>query len=64
VYVVPAATPDVSSTEIRRRLRAGEPIAGMVPDPVEQHIRQHRLYLEDVPSGLIHSTADQLHGKD
>jgi hypothetical protein len=36
----------------------------MVPDPVEQHIRQHRLYLEDVPSGLIHSTADQLHGKD
>jgi len=64
VYVVPAATPDVSSTEIRRRLRAGEPITGMVSDPVEQHIRQHHLYLEDVPSGLIHSTADQLHGKD
>ena len=38
---VTAATPDVSSTDIRRRLRAGESIAGLVPDGVERHIRQH-----------------------
>ena len=64
VYVLPAATPDVSSTEIRRRLRAGESIAGLVPDLVDAHIRQHRLYLDDSSSGLIHSAADHLHGKD
>jgi len=64
VYVVPAATPDVSSTEIRRRLRAGESIDGLVPDLVDVHIRHHRLYLDDSSSGLIHSAADHLHGKD
>ena len=64
VYVLPAATPDVSSTEIRRRLRAGESIAGLVPDLVDAHIRHHRLYLDDSSSGLIHSAADHLHGKD
>ena len=44
VFLVEARTADVSSSEIRRRLRAGEPIAGMVPEPVEAHIRRHRLY--------------------
>lgn len=46
VFVVNARTPDVSSTEIRRRLRAGEEVTGLVPGPVETHIRQHRLYLD------------------
>lgn len=46
VFVVNARTPDVSSTEIRRRLRAGEAVTGLVPGPVETHIRQHRLYLD------------------
>ncbi len=35
---------DVSSTEIRRRVRAGESIAGMVPDPVREYIEAHGLY--------------------
>ena len=46
VFLVEAATPDVSSTDIRHRLRAGESIAGLVPALVENHIRRHRLYSE------------------
>jgi nicotinate-nucleotide adenylyltransferase len=46
VFLIDAPTTDVSSTEVRRRLRAGERISGLVPAPVEAHIRRHRLYLE------------------
>jgi nicotinate-nucleotide adenylyltransferase len=44
IFLIDAATPDVSSTEIRRRLAAGEPVTGMIPEAVERHVRQHRLY--------------------
>ncbi|MEO7274909.1 MAG: nicotinate-nucleotide adenylyltransferase [Vicinamibacterales bacterium] len=44
IYLVSAATPDVSSTDIRRRLRASAPVAGLVSDAVDRHIRQHALY--------------------
>ncbi len=53
VFLVDAATPNVSSTDIRRRLREGTPVTGMVPPPVEDHIVRHRLYTEP-------STADHL----
>lgn len=46
VFLVDAPTPDVSSTAIRRRLRANESIAGLVPAAVERHIVRHRLYTE------------------
>jgi nicotinate-nucleotide adenylyltransferase len=46
VFLVDASTPDVSSTQVRRRLRAGEPITGLVPAAVERHILRHRLYVE------------------
>ena len=36
---------DVSSTEVRRRVAAGESIADLVPDAVARYIEQHRLYL-------------------
>jgi len=41
------ATPlvDVSSTEIRRRVKAGQPIDDMVPPDVARYIADHRLYL-------------------
>ena len=45
VILVEAHTPDVSSTDIRRRARAGENLAGLVPDSVAHYIRAHRLYL-------------------
>jgi nicotinate-nucleotide adenylyltransferase len=36
---------DVSSTEVRRRVAAGESIADLVPDAVARYIEQRRLYL-------------------
>ena len=40
-------TPEVavSSTEVRRRLRTGEPVRYLVPDAVAAYIAQHSLYL-------------------
>ena len=35
---------DVSSTEVRRRVAAGESIAGLVPDAVASYIELRRLY--------------------
>ncbi len=46
VILVEAHTPDVSSTEIRRRVRAGQSLSGLVPDAVAGYIAAHRLYLE------------------
>src|SRR5687768_15400952 len=45
VYSVEANTPDVSSTNIRRRVGAGESIDGLVPSSVADHIRRHHLYV-------------------
>lgn len=38
------ATVPVSSTEIRRRVRAGEPIDDLVPPPVSRYIDHYELY--------------------
>ena len=35
---------EISSSDIRARLRAGRSIRYLVPGPVERYIRQHRLY--------------------
>lgn len=53
VFLVDVKTPDVSSTDIRRRLGAHESITGLVPPAVERHIERHRLYAET-------RTADQV----
>jgi nicotinate-nucleotide adenylyltransferase len=45
VILVEANTPDVSSTDIRRRARAGENLIGLVPESVAHYIRAHHLYL-------------------
>jgi nicotinate-nucleotide adenylyltransferase len=37
-------TPAVSASEVRRAVAAGESIAGMVPEAVEQYIKAHHLY--------------------
>ncbi len=37
-------TPDLSASEIRRRVREGKPIEGLVPEPVRQYIQEHHLY--------------------
>jgi nicotinate-nucleotide adenylyltransferase len=44
IWLLDWPTPDVSSTDIRRRLRENESIAGMVPENVEAYIRRYGLY--------------------
>jgi len=44
VILVEARTPDVSSTEIRRRARAGASLSGLVPESVAAYIQTHGLY--------------------
>lgn len=39
---------EISSTDIVRRLRDGDSVRYLVPDPVLDYIRQHRLYKEPV----------------
>lgn len=41
--------PNVSSTEVRRRLRAGEPVDGLVPTAVARYARDHALYRDVAP---------------
>jgi nicotinate-nucleotide adenylyltransferase len=36
--------PEVSSTEVRRRLHSNEPVEGIVPASVMDYIAEHRLY--------------------
>ncbi|MDZ7816922.1 MAG: nicotinate-nucleotide adenylyltransferase [Planctomycetota bacterium] len=42
--IVEARQLDISSTEIRKRIRQGEPVHDMVPEPVLNYINTHRLY--------------------
>jgi nicotinate-nucleotide adenylyltransferase len=41
---VPASPLDISSTDLRRRLRRGEEVGGLIPDDVIRCIRQRGLY--------------------
>ena len=54
IFLVEAATRDVSSTLIRRRVADGQPIGDLVPGSVARHIAAHNLY----------RTEDVLHGHD
>jgi nicotinate-nucleotide adenylyltransferase len=43
--VLPLPMLDISSTDIRRRVKAGADISALVPPPVARYIETHRLYL-------------------
>jgi len=45
IFLVSTITPDVSSTEIRRRAASGEPLDGLVPPAVATYIAAHHLYV-------------------
>src|SRR5262245_53754446 len=60
IVLIDAATPDVSSTAIRRRLAAGESVDGLVPPAVAAHIGKHGLYT-GTPTL---AAADHLHGEN
>jgi nicotinate-nucleotide adenylyltransferase len=69
IILIDAPTADVSSTAIRDRLAAGEPIAGLVLPSVQQHIERHGLYTPITPgrraSDAPHtSPAGRLHGQE
>ena len=44
VFLLDCSTPDVSSTGIRARARAGRSLVGLVPPEVDDYIRRHGLY--------------------
>ena len=50
IFLIDAATANVSATAIRRARAHSEPIAGMVPPQVRQHIEQHALYEDVTPA--------------
>jgi nicotinate-nucleotide adenylyltransferase len=58
IFIVAASTTAVSSTEVRRRLGAGEPLDSLMPRSVAEYARRHALY---VPTP---SPADALHDED
>jgi nicotinate-nucleotide adenylyltransferase len=69
IYLIDAPTANVSSTAIRGALSNGEPIAGLVPLPVQQHIEQHALYSRSAPADeagadVVNRPAGRLHGQD
>jgi nicotinate-nucleotide adenylyltransferase len=55
IFLIHAATRDVSSTQIRDRVEAGASLADLVPPRVADYIRRHGLY-------SFTPTADDLHG--
>jgi nicotinate-nucleotide adenylyltransferase len=44
-HVVQIPQLDISATDIRRRVRDGEPIDGLVPESVREYIHHHRLFI-------------------
>jgi nicotinate-nucleotide adenylyltransferase len=59
IILLDATTADVSSTAIRQRRLDEEPIAGLVPPNVQQHIEHHGLYSSMTP-GRRRSDASQV----
>jgi len=48
-HVIDLPAMDVSATDVRRRIGAGESIAGLVPESVRSYIARHRLYASVEP---------------
>lgn len=44
IRLVPFEKQEISSTLIRRKVKNGERLTGLVPEGVEQYIAEHRLY--------------------
>jgi nicotinate-nucleotide adenylyltransferase len=62
IFLIDAATPDISATDIRRRLARGAPITGLLCPAVERHILRHLLYRHVALGDSLR--AANLHGKD
>ena len=44
IFLIEAQTPDISSTDVRRKLTRAESVSGLLCPAVEAHIRRHGLY--------------------
>lgn len=44
IHLISTVQEDVSATELRRRLQAGDPCPGLIPPAVAAYIQAHRLY--------------------
>lgn len=69
IVLIDSPTSNVSATQIRDRRAQGESIAGLVPDPVRQHIEQHGLYTSNTPGRRASDSAPaaepgRMHGED
>ena len=69
IILIDAPTANVSSTAIREKLADGEPIGGLVPQHVQQHIEHHGLYSSTTPGRRRSDTprtpaAGRLHGQE
>ena len=69
IFLIDAATADVSSTTIRQRCETGDPLDGLVPAIVQQYIEQHGLYTSKTPGrrasdAATRDAAGRLHGKE
>ena len=54
IELLPAPGVEISSTEIRARVQAGQPVRYLLPEPVEAYLLKHGLYREepaDAPGG-------------
>jgi nicotinate-nucleotide adenylyltransferase len=69
IVLIDSPTSNVSATQVRDLRGRGDSIAGLVPDPVRQHIEQHGLYTSQTPgrrasdSGSA-AVAGRVHGED
>ena len=46
IFLMPIEALKISSTEIRHKSQRGESVSGLVPGPVESHIKKNGLYLK------------------
>ena len=61
-FLIETNTPDISSSEIRKRLATGRSIADLVPAAVARHIHTHHLYDSSPTVDDLHGKAQRIHG--